>query len=223
MGYTKSMFKNRKKTTTSKNDKSIAKIAKGAVLGMMETRKFLVAANETAVNSFNNTPLFVGLTGALTQNSGYSGFTGHVVKGVSIDLRFGLYNPNAFSKYFRMIVVRAKKPTQSDSTAQVLEDNSSNLTITGGVSEGLYRVNTDKYEVLRDILVKLGPVGTSDDATIRRVRIPYKRVLRYDGTSDALHENRVLMIYWAFDSRNDSVGAESIEISYASTFYYKDI
>lgn len=219
-----------KKTYTKKyaskpkyNTRSLSKMIKKVTLKQAETKRYEYEQLERPINSLtsptNDFPL--AQVGVGTQ---YSQRIGHEITGVGFNIRGHVTCAAGRSQYVRIIAYRVKDKSVNRITA-LLENNSGNQSAVGDMETMWRRVNTEAFEVLGTRILKVGDSQelSSDRTKMFKMWIPYKRNLRYDGSSVIDPISPIFLVVFNADSNNDSSGGDSCELSFNSTFYFKDM
>lgn len=203
--------------------KKVASIAKKAVLKTTETKK---RSDELQLEDLVNTNQGIVVSSPLTLGTGTGHGTriGHKVSPIGIDIRGHIISNSAdFGLFVKFMVVREKNNLASP-TVDLLETNAGNVSPTTNDISKLYRrVNTDSYEVLYSTIMNI-PTEQYKRARLFRKWIPLRRfrTFTYDG-SGAIEPayNDIKIIVFGADAANDGKNIP-FEVSYISTFYFKD-
>lgn len=201
--------------------RGVASIARRVVNRHIETKK----------TSEEHTELSMSTLGSVEDRSlvstgvgdGHGQRDGHMLQPVGIDLRGHVKNNSTTPIIFKVCLVRIKN-NQAIPNNDFLETNSSNADLTTGDLSTMYRrVNTDSYQVLASRIMKVGV--QDDNVKMFKVWLPmYKfRKLIYEGTGGVSEPkfNRIHLIAFGRGTGNDGEDI-TFELSYNSTFYFKD-
>lgn len=200
----------------------IRTIAKKAVMKATETKKHSNEVIEDPLNTNGGISVSQPLT--LATGTGHGARIGHKVHPIGLDIRGHLLsNAQDFGLFVKMMVVREKNNLASP-TVDLLETNAGNVTpVTNDISKIYRRVNTDSYEVLYSTVISV-PTEPYKRARFFRKWIPLRkfRTFTYDG-SGAIEPayNDIKIIFFGADAANDAKNI-AYELSYVSTFYFKD-
>lgn len=216
----------RKRTTTTKGKMTptrVASIAKKVCMKKQETKKHSFEKTEQVLNTNSG----VSIEGPLNipSGTGMANRVGHKINPIGLDLRGHIVcQPSDSAIIARVMVVKIK-----DNLAQLpddlLEINTNNVTAaTNNVSKMYRRLNTDSFEILKSKYINLTPLFSGGKTCkMFKMWIPLKKLgtLTYEGSS-AVPPNRndIAIIVYAADADNDN--SFLYELSYNSTFYYKD-
>lgn len=203
----------------------VASIAKKAVMKASETKKHSHENIEVTLNT--NSGYHYDSLVELPSSTGQNGRIAHKVNPIGIDIRGHIITQSqSFATIAKVMVVRLKDYTASASLQNnLLETNAGNVTIASNdVSKMYRRINTDSYEVLASKYINLQVPANNVSATrMFKMWVPLKklRTLTYEGAAlTAPRENDIAIVVYAADSGND--GGVLYELSYVSTFYFKD-
>lgn len=212
--YIKSKFANR-----------VAKIAKKAVMKVSETKKHSEEVIEQTINT--NGGYYVNSLVPLPSGTGHGTRIGHKVNPIGIDIRgHCITNLQSTSTLVKIMVVRVKDMQQGTTIQNnLLETNGGNVTIVSNDVSKLYRrINSDSYEVLGTKYLNLQvPATNVAAAKYFRMWIPLKKIrtLTYEGLASIVpRENDIAIVVFAGEAGNDT--GVNYELSYNSTFYFKD-
>jgi len=201
----------------------VASIAKKAVMKVTETKKHSLEKTEVVLST--NGGVSVESPLQLATGSGHGTRIGHKVNPIGLDIRGHIFVTGGVNMIAKVMVVRIKDYLAT-LPGELLETNSGNVTASSNDISKMYRrINADSFEVLSSKYITLVPNFTAGPQTkMFRMWIPLKklRTLTYEGTAATTpNRNDLAIIVYAADAANDS-GGSNYELSYNSTFYYKD-
>lgn len=225
MPVTKTTYKRRyyKRKSSKITPKTVASIARKAVKKLAETKKHSLERTEIAINTNSGYDIQGPLQ--LPSNTGHGARIGHKVTPIGLDIRGHVVNHEVGrSVLVKMMVVRIKD-NLATLPGDLLETNSGNVSIASNDVSKLYRrINSDSFEVLASKFIALPGSQGSHFPKFFRTWINMKkfRTLTYEGNAaaDPL-TNDIRIIFVGADPMND-VGS-TFEVSYNSTFYFKDM
>lgn len=216
----------RKRTTTTKGKMTatrVASIAKKVCMKKQETKKHSFEKVEQLLNTNSGVSIEAPLN--IPSGTGMANRIGHKIMPIGLDLRGHLVAQVTQSAIIvRVMVVRIK-----DNLAQLpqdlLEINTNNVTCaTNDVSKMYRRINSDSFEILKSKYINLAPLfDGGKTCKMFKMWIPLKKLgtLTYEGsTAVPPNKNDIAIIVYGADADNDNNFL--YELSYNSTFYYKD-
>lgn len=188
-----------------------------------ETKKHSYEVVERNLNTLTSPttedrPLF------LVQGVGNGMRVGHKVTSVGMDIRGHIqHTGNSGTIYTRIFVLR-KKNMAAQPLSDLLEvPSGANIPPTGDMETMWRRVNTDSYQVLASRTLKVGTAQDGDNAKMFKMWVPYKGTFLYEGGSASPPKsNEIVIVAYSARADNDSAGSSGVEISFNSTYYYKD-
>lgn len=201
----------------------VATIAKRAVMKVSETKKHSFEITESVIST--NTGSHIGSPVQLAATPGHGGRVGHKVNPIGLDIRGHLVaQPTTSAIIVRVMVVRYKD-NGANLNAELLETNGGNVGInTNDISKMYRRINSDSFEVMASKYVNLVPLfNGGKTCKMFKLWVPLKklRTLTYEGTAATTpRDNDLAIVVYGADADNDN--AFLYELSYNSTFYYKD-
>lgn len=204
--------------------KRVASIAKKAVMKASETKKHSLEVVETTLST--NGGIDVQYPLQLPGTSGQGGRVGHKVNPIGIDIRGHIITQAQGSATIARVMVVRLKDMAANPVTELLETNAGNVTASSNDISKMYRrLNTDSFEILSSKYINLTPNASGFNATrLFRMWVPLRKIrqLTYEGAA-ATNPNRndVAIIVYAADAANDASNL-LYEVSYNSTFYFKD-
>lgn len=220
---TTTIFKGRVAKKPRLTKKTVASIAKKAVMKAVETKKHSFEVTEAIVST--NSAVNVGNPIALAATPGHGGRIGHKVNPIGLDIRGHMVAQPTTSAVIAKIMVVRYKDMNASPTTDLLETNAGNVTAASNDVSKLYRrINTDAFDVLATKYLNLAPLfNGGKTCKMFRMWVPLRRLrqLVYEGTgSISPTYNDINILVFAADADNDATLLT--ELSYNSTFYYKD-
>lgn len=205
------------------NSRSVAALVKKVTLKQAETKKYEFEQLERSINSLTSPTTVWGIAQVPVGNQ-YSQRIGHEITGVGFNIRGHVTVASGRCQYVRIIAFRVKN-AGTNNISELLENNGGNQTAVGDMETMWRRVNTEAFEVLGSRILKVGDSQeqSSDRTKMFKMWIPYKRAIRYDGSSTIDPVQPIKFIVFNADANNDSSGGDSCEVSFNSTFYFKDM
>lgn len=205
------------------NSRSVAAMVKKATLKQAETKKYEYEQLERSVNTLTSPTLTFPLAQVPVGNQ-YSQRIGHEITGVGFSVRGHVTAASGRCQYVRIIAFRVKNNATNDITA-LLENNGGNMSAVGDMETMWRRVNTEAFEVLSTRMLKLSDINelSTDRTKMFKMWIPYKRTIRYDGSGTIDPIQPIRLVVFSADANNDSSGGDACELSFNSTFYFKDM
>lgn len=187
-----------------------------------ETKKTTYEVVERNMNTLSS-PAVEDKPIQLLQGVGQGMRVGHKVQSTGIDVRGHVsHSGNSGTIYTRIFVLK-KKNSAANPLNDLLETNTGNVAPLGDMETMWRRINTDSYQVLASRTLKLGTVQDGENAKMFRMYIPHKGTFTYEGGSlSSPKTNEIVIIAYCARADNDSAGSSGAELSYSSTFYYKD-
>lgn len=224
--FNKSMLRRyKKKTPKTMTRTNLTNFVKKVALRQSETKKFEYTVNERQLTTLTS-PTVVDQLTVVPQGNGYQQRVGHEILTTGFSIR-GFVNTVAPVQQFIRIMVLVRNDAQSNPIDDVLEDNTGNhsAATSGDVLKILRRVNTDKYKVLTDRVMKFGDGRAQqmyDDTKLFKIWIPYRKKLRFDAAQSVPPTDEVFLLAWTSRSDADTTTGTRCELSFSSTLYYKD-
>jgi hypothetical protein len=207
--------------------KSIATTVKKQILSLAETKKLQTGFIEQVINSSTSAGAiyYVDAPMQLSQAVTYSGMVGHKVIPIGYNSRFLLHNNSAtpsWVRYLCLVNKQGSSNTNYRTGISIFESNTGNqsLNVTNN-SYLIQRVNRDLYYPLVDKVFALG--GSSDADKIKQHRKFIKmnrKPLQFDGSGVLPTNNNIVEVWMVGQAADD--GANEVEITGDSCFYYKD-
>jgi len=214
--YAKAPGKPKGRLTASK----VATIAKKVVKSQIETKKTSVENIEQSLSTLGDVENRSLISTAL--GDGQGGRDGHMLQPVGIDVRGHIKNNTTSPVIVKVMLVRIKN-NEAQPLMDFLETNAGNVNLTSGDLSTMYRrVNTDSYQVLATRFMKIGV--EEDNVKLFKMWLPMHkyRKLIYEGTAESEPKyNRIHLIAFGRGTGNDGE-TFTYELSYNSTFYFKD-
>lgn len=161
---------------------------------------------------------------SISQGTGFAQRIGHDVSSVGLSIQGQVFN-NDFNlqTIVRLMVIRIKN-NQAVPAQDLLENDTNNQPVAPDDVRSLYRrINGDAYDVLASKYLTLHGGAASVNMRVFKFWIPFRRKMEYDapGTSEPT-SNRIHLVAFARTGKNDNAHP-NVELSYCSTFYYKDV
>lgn len=218
--YLKGVKKNFEKQVMSQA--KVAAIAKKVVNKEIETKKRSHEVEETSISTFGGFHTSTGLL-KLPQGAAHGQRQGHKIQPVGLDIRGHFCGPSGnHQSYVKCMVIQVKN-NQAALPGDLLETNSTNVDPAATDMTSMWRrINTDSFRVLKSKMLYMSDITSR--AKMFRFWIPLKShyALTYEGAGEVdPNFGRIYLVAWTRGAGNDAV-ANSIELTYNSTFYYKD-
>lgn len=222
--YTKKVYRKRKampKTPT------VSSIRRTAILAL-ETKRQNAVKSEEALSTLGGY-----LTNAdqqkLTQDDTYSGFDGHFVSSVGTSFNYIFFNSSAVTVLVRYVVLLVKggvSNTEWTTGANLLQDNTGNINIAAASEQQkMYSpINSDKYGIIRQGIIKLSPTGVDgNDTKMIKHWVPQKLARhRQDGSGQYPTTPFLIFLAWSSAANMDTGVGYTVEVTGRNTYYYKD-
>jgi len=192
-----------------------------------ETKKYSQAHTEVNVNTVNS-PLGANLFSPLTLQGGTNNFNriGHKVSPVGIDIRGHFYNNTASQQNFIKMVVFRKKNMAAAPLFDLLELNTGDAQVSNLSMQKMYsRFNTDDYQILKTKMFIMGNDTGAQETRMFKCWVPLKGQLTYEGNGNISPTyNDIQIIFYSSEADGDE-GAlgNNVELTFNSTFYFKDM
>lgn len=200
--------------------KTVAAIAKKVVNKQIETKKLSTEVTEQALSTIGGVEDQSLVNTAL--GDGQGGRDGHMLQPVGIDVRGHVKNNTTNPVIFKVCLVKIKN-NEADPSTDFLETNAGNVSLTGNDLSTMYRrVNSDSYQILTSRMMKIGV--EEDNVKMFKMWLPMKKMrkLIYEGISSSEPKyNRIHLIAFGRGTGNDNENI-TLELTYNSTFYFKD-
>lgn len=162
------------------------------------------------------------------------------IMSLGLSVRYVLNSNNTSqitSTMVRLLVLETKTSFDTDyrSGTNMFEVNAPGTTTTGNLNYAgstrdlVSRINTDKYKVLYDKIVKLGPAtGTAATPTTYyssahgRIWVPYRKMIYYDEANAAFpQKGHLAFVALPIETANDPSVGTNIEISAVGSWFIK--
>lgn len=189
-----------------------------------ETKKHSYEVIERNLNTLSS-PTVEDKPLLLVQGVGNGMRVGHKVTSTGLDVRGHVsHSGNSGTVYTRIFVLK-KKNMAANPLSDLLEVTSGANNAPLGDMETMWRrVNTDSYQVLASRTIKVGTNQDGENAKMFKMWVPYKGTFLYEGGSaSSPKSNEIVIVAYSARADNDSAGSSGVEISFNSTFYYKDL
>lgn len=202
--------------------KTFNRRVKSTLMAVAETKKHYSEHVETAVDALSSG--HSANLASLAQGAGVGQRVGHKVKCVGFAINWALHNNTGNPMLFRIMIVRPRRHDASNTS--LLENNTGDAAVgSAGLRLLLSQPNREHFEILRDFTLKLG-YGNSNGPQVRngRVYIPYKRSMSWSSNATGEPDyNNVRLYAFCDQANNDTTGTQTVEFSYISCMYFKDI
>ena len=204
------------------------KYIRNAVLRLSESKCRQIHNNEFSLSSLNQGNWFDPMNIAV--GTGSQERVGNTITATGLHLKGYLHN-NATSdiQYVRMLIYKGKNNDNFDNTSSFFEDGDGKpipTTDLAGSRVIYHPIAKNKVTVLKDKVFKVGTGnGTADRTRFFNMWIPLKnQKIRFEGDSSNQPSKypRYHICFFTAESDEDIVGAQTVEISFVSRFYYKD-
>ncbi|WP_445772336.1 hypothetical protein [Rheinheimera sp.] len=199
----------------------VANIAKRVVNKEIETKKRSQEVEETNISTLGGFHTSVGLL-RLPAGSSHGQRNGHKVQPIGLDVRGHFHTPNPNQIYVKCMLIQVKNNTAT-LPADLLETNATNVDpATTDMTSMWRRVNTDSFRVLGTKMLYMSDITAR--SRMFKFWIPLKKhyALTYEGSAEVdPNYGRIYLVAWARGAGNDALST-NIELTYNSTFYYKD-
>lgn len=224
MAYTKRSRQMRKSTRSRRTAKNVRSLVQREIRKNIETKKNQKYDEEQAVSTLGGF-YYCEDHMKLAQDDTYSGMSGHEVRGVGHQFKLMLHNNSAISLSVRILVLRnLASRTDYTSGTSLMENNAGNITV-GAINSTaalIARINRDKYETVRDMVVRLSPANTdANDTKVLKLWVKDTRKYVYDG-SNTLPRGNVFLFVFPAQNDTDTGSGVVCETTCLGTWYYKD-
>lgn len=221
--YRKAPMTKRKRYVKGRARPTVARQVKQVLNRAAETKKHSYEVIERNLNTLSS-PAVEDKPIQLVQGVGNGMRVGHKITSVGMDIRGHVsHSGNSGTIYTRLFVLR-KKNMVANPLNDLLEISSgANNSPLGDMETMWRRVNTDSYQVLASRTLKVGTTQDGENAKMFKIWVPYKGSFLYEGGSaSSPKSNEIVIVAYTARADNDSAGSSGVEISYNTTFYYKD-
>lgn len=223
-------FRKKKGVYAGKVTRNIKKYVSRAISRNKETHKSEYQISEISVNSVDTAPKYLDGHMSIAQGDAYTGRSAHRIKGVGTSLKFMLHNNYTSPVFLRFVAIvnrSGKVDTDYQTGASLFEGNSGNINFASATNTQRLtaRINTDKYKVLRDRVIKLGGTLDSTKLNVSKTWIPQRKFIwDYDGSSATLPQrNNVVFLWWIIEGAADESTGQVVELHACAQFYFKDL
>jgi len=231
MPYTRSRKNYKKKTPYAGKMRrsyrpSLSALVKKEIMKTAESKAKILANTEFNNGSTLTSPTAVIDLNWLAEGTEEDQRIGNMVQPTRIDLR-GCVKSNHHSAMYHKIMV-LEMNYQSDPLVDLLEDNNGVYApATQDLTAIFARINTTKYKVLATRTLKTGLVSNQTDdfggVSMFNINLPLKGKLFYEDALSFPQKRRMVMICISREANNDTALGHTVELTYNSKFYYKDI
>lgn len=159
------------------------------------------------------------------------------IQSVGLAIKYFIHNNNTanFSTLIRLLVIETQCGSDIDYRTGInlfewnrYDMSGGNRSYNGTTLDLTTRVNPDKYRVLYDKIVKVGPVGSNTTPqagmsdTYGRIWIPYRKMIRYD-ENVAQYPNKGHLAFLALpiEAPNDATTGVNCEITAIGSWYIR--
>lgn len=237
MAYKKKMLtrKGMRKRTTK-----VSKTIKNFVKKALTKDKDLYIIEDNAVESTAGTLTIWFLDNMMARSTRLNNIVGTVddrIQSSGLSVRYMIHNNNTanFSTLVRLLVIETKCGTDTDYRSgtnlfeRCLFDGSlANASYNGTTANLVWRINPDKYRVLYDKIVKVGPVGgtVTPQAGMADVHgkiwIPYRKMIHYDETLNTYPtKGHLAFLALPIESPNDASIGTNLEVTAIGSWYFR--
>jgi len=205
---------------------SIAQVVKKEILKTAESKAKILHNTEFNNGSTLTSPTAVIDLNWLAEGPEEDQRIGNMVQPSRIDLR-GCIKSNHHSAMYHKIMV-LEMNYQSNPLDDLLEDNTGNYApATQDLSAIFARINTTKYKVLATRTLKTGLVSNQTDdfggVAMYHINLPLKGKIYYEDALSFPQKRRIVMMCISREANNDTALGHTVELTYNSKFYYKDV
>lgn len=199
----------------------VAAIAKRVVNKEIETKKRSQEVEETSISTLGGFHTSVGLL-RLPAGSSHGQRNGHKIQPVGLDVRGHFHTPVPNQIYVKCMILQVKNNSAAIPT-DLLETNSTNVDPASSDMTSMWRrINTDSFRVLGTKMLYMSDITAK--SRMFKFWVPLKKhyALTYEGSAEVdPNFGRIYLVAWARGAGNDGLST-TVELTYNSTFYFKD-
>jgi len=212
----------KRKTIKSKTNQSFASRVQAVLKKQVETKFSIIGFTEASINTLSSPSTTYALNN-LGQGSSISTRIGSKVKAQYIDVRGHVHTADGnASQYVRVLLLSAA--LGDDGLTDLVETNTGATGPAGLDVSAIYaRINTSKYRVLGERILKLGPSLNSYGTKFFHFKKKLNMSLMYDQGSNVPERNKIFMVVFPRRADNDESLGTTSELTFNSKFYYTDM
>ena len=217
----------RRRSSYRRPTASFATRVKAVVAKQSETKFNIKSLTESGVYGTTLTsPTNYTILNALNEGFTENQRVGNKVAPMLLNIRGSVQSNSLNPILTRLLIVETN--SANDPRNDLLEDN------TGAVNPAtsdLYaisaRINTTKYKVLKQIVLKTGTyanhVGDFGGTQLFNETIKLKGVMEYEDGQTNCNKRSIVLVPIFREAQNDTTGGQVVELTWNSKFYYKDM
>ncbi|AXH73390.1 MAG: hypothetical protein [Cressdnaviricota sp.] len=218
----------KKKTAPRRKAPSFAAKVKAVVKQQSETKYKITSQTENGT-SYGNTvtsPANWANLNDIAEGSSENQRVGNRISPTFLNVRGSLQSNTLKPVISKLLILETNR--SNDPTLDLLEDNAGSI---NPATRDLYaisaRINTTKYKVLKTITFKTGTyanhVGDFGGTHLFNCNIKLSGVMHYDDGVSVCQKRNIILVPIYREAQNDAGLGETMELTFNSKFYYKDL